>query len=261
MAPSILPDGKRTRTSPSLSARSLGGADTASVAGDYVARKGLVAAGGPRRADADGFWARLAGNTARHLQLVAYALVPATLVAVLLGVAIFKVAWLARAAVYLAGLLQTIPSIALLALLIPLTGIGVLPAVVALFLYALLPILRNTVTALTGIDPTLRRVALAMGLKTTQELRYVFVPLAMPSIVAGVRTAAVISIGTATLAAFIGAGGLGDPIVKGLSLNDTRLILEGAVPAALLAILTEVVFEAIERLLTPGHLRATASAS
>ena len=244
-----------------MNAAALGGADTAAVAADYVARKGLADGAGPRRVDTDGFWTRLSGNTARHLQLVAYALVPATLVAVLLGVAIFKVAWLARAAVYLAGLLQTIPSIALLALLIPLTGIGVLPAVVALFLYALLPILRNTVTALTGIDPTLRRVALAMGLKTTQELRFVFVPLAMPSIVAGVRTAAVICIGTATLAAFIGAGGLGDPIVKGLSLNDTALILEGAVPAALLAIVTELTFEAIERLLTPGHLRASATTS
>ena len=244
-----------------MNAAALGGADTAAVAADYVARKGLGEGAGPSRVDADGLLARLGGNTARHLQLVAYALVPATLVAVLLGVAIFKVAWLARGAVYLAGLLQTIPSIALLALLIPLTGIGVLPAVVALFLYALLPILRNTVTALTGIDPTLRRVALAMGLKPVEELRYVFVPLAMPSIVAGVRTAAVISIGTATLAAFIGAGGLGDPIVKGLSLNDTALILEGAVPAALLAIVTELTFEAIERLLTPGHLRAAATTS
>jgi osmoprotectant transport system permease protein len=162
-------------------------------------------------------------------------------------------AW--TAAIYAAGLLQTIPSIALLALLIPLTGIGMLPAVVALFLYALLPILRNAATALTGIDPVLRRVALAMGLTPWEELRHVFVPLAMPSIVAGIRTAAVIGIGTATLAAFIGAGGLGDPIVKGLALNDTRLILEGAVPAALLAIVTELAFEGLERRLAPGHLR------
>lgn len=198
---------------------------------------------------------RLAKHTAQHLYLVASALLPATLVAVLAALAIFKVAWLSKAAVYAAGLLQTIPSIALLALLIPLTGIGVVPAVVALFLYALLPILRNAVTALTGIDPTLRRVAVAMGLKPRQQLRLVFVPLAMPSIVAGVRTAAVIGIGTATLAAFIGAGGLGDPIVKGLALNDTRLILEGAVPAALLAIVTELLFEALERRLAPGHLR------
>lgn len=239
-----------------MNAAALGGVDTALVAADYVARQGLGDATAPTRVETDGFWHRLARNTGRHLQLVAYALVPATLVAVLLAVAIFKVAWLARAAVYVAGLLQTIPSIALLALLIPLTGIGMIPAVVALFLYALLPILRNAITALTGIDPTLRRVALAMGLKPTEELRHVFVPLAMPSIVAGVRTAAVISIGTATLAAFIGAGGLGDPIVKGLSLNDTRLILEGAIPAALLAVATELAFEASDRLLTPGHLRA-----
>ncbi len=199
---------------------------------------------------------RLAANTGRHLELVALALAPATLLAVLLALAIFKISWLARAAVYIAGLLQTIPSIALLALFIPLTGIGLLPAVVALFLYALLPILRNAVTALAGIDPTLRRVAVAMGLKPFEELRHVFVPLAMPSIIAGVRTAAVIGIGTATLAAFIGAGGLGDPIVKGLALNDARLILEGAVPAALLAIATELVFEALERYLAPGHLRS-----
>ena len=238
-----------------MNAAALAGAETAAVAANYVARRGNGGATVPSQTATDGIWPRLARNTGRHLQLVAYALVPAALVAVLFAVLIFRVAWLAKGAVYLAGLLQTIPSIALLALLIPLTGIGVLPAVVALFLYALLPILRNAVTALTSIEPTLRRVALAIGLKPMEELRHVFVPLAMPSIVAGVRTAAVISIGTATLAAFIGAGGLGDPIVKGLSLNDTRLILEGAIPAALLAILTELVFEGIERRLTPGHLR------
>ena len=231
----------------------------AGVARSYIAAQFAdVAAAAPGHRT-DGLWRRLGTNTARHLQLVVLAVAPATLVAVLLALAIFKLAWLAKGAVYLAGLLQTIPSIALLALLIPLVGIGTLPAVIALFLYALLPILRNAITALTGIDPTLRRVAVAMGLKPLEELRYVFVPLAMPSIVAGVRTAAVIGIGTATLAAFIGAGGLGDPIVTGLSLNDSRLILEGAIPAALLAIATELVFEQVERWLAPGHLRAAAS--
>ena len=205
---------------------------------------------------AEGLAERLTANTLRHLVLVAWALLPATAIAVLLALLIFNFVWLSRVTVYAAGLLQTIPSLALLALLIPLVGIGAVPAVIALFLYALLPILRNAVTALVGIDPTLRRVALAMGLTPAQQLRHVFVPLALPSIVAGVRTAAVISIGTATLAAFIGAGGLGDPIVKGLSLNDTRLILEGAVPAAVLAIVAELVFEQIERWLSPGHLRA-----
>ena len=241
-----------------FNAAALGGENTRSVAARYVAEK--VAAGAalaPETTAADdAMLERLAANTVRHLQLVAWAVAPATLVAVLVAVAIFRLAWLSRAAVYLAGLLQTIPSIALLALLIPLTGIGVLPAIVALFLYALLPVLRNAVTALTGIDPTLRQVALAMGMTPAQQLRHVFVPLAMPSILAGVRTAAVISIGTATLAAFIGAGGLGDPIVTGLALNDAGLILEGAIPAALLAVAAELAFELVERVSSPGHLRA-----
>ena len=242
----------------------LGEETTASAASRYVATKiarssnGTSTAEASRSAAASDWWQRLAANTLRHLQLVALAVLPAVLVAVLLALAFYRVPWLAKTAVYLAGLLQTVPSIALLALLIPLVGIGVVPAVVALFLYALLPILRNATTALGGIDPTLKRVAVAMGLTPWEELRYVLVPLAMPSIVAGVRTAAVIGIGTATLAAFIGAGGLGDPIVKGLALNDTRLILEGAVPAALLAIVTELLFEQLERWLSPGHLRASA---
>ena len=238
-----------------------GGRSTELIAASYLVDKGLLGtnAGADVALPQDSLFARLTKNTGRHLFLVAAAVIPATLVAVCLALAIFKLPWFARGAVYIAGLMQTIPSIALLALLIPFVGIGWLPAVIALFLYALLPILRNAVTALTSIEPTLRRVAVAMGLKPAEELRHVFVPLAMPSIVAGVRTATVICIGTATLAAFIGAGGLGDPIVKGLALNDTRLILEGAIPAALLAILTELVFEQVERWLVPGHLRSNAS--
>ena len=246
-----------------MNAATLRGEETARVARAYLEERNLLGSGAATTgaaASPRGFGDRLAANTVRHLELVALALIPAAAIAVLLALAIFKIEWLSKTAVYGAGLLQTIPSIALLALLIPLTGIGVLPAVVALFLYALLPILRNAVTALTTIDPTLRRVALAMGLGPFEELRHVFVPLAMPSIIAGMRTAAVIGIGTATLAAFIGAGGLGDPIVKGLALNDTRLILEGAVPAALLAIVTELAFEQIERRLSPGHLRRDAAA-
>ena len=141
--------------------------------------------------------------------------------------------------------------------MIPVFGIGVQPAIVALFLYSLLPILRNTITALTTVDPTLRRVALAMGLSKRERLRYIYVPLSLPNILAGIRTAAVISIGTATLAAFIGAGGLGDPIVTGLALNDMSLVLEGAVPAAALALITELLFEGLERLVVPGHLRVS----
>ena len=201
-------------------------------------------------------WRQLGRNTLRHLELTVMALVPATLVGIGLGLLVFRIAWLARSVVYAAGLLQTIPSIALLAFMIPLFGIGVTPAIVALFLYSLLPIVRNTVTALSTIDPVLQRVSLAMGLTRTQRLRHVFVPLAVPSILAGIRTAAVISIGTATLAAFIGAGGLGDPIVTGLALNDHGLILQGALPAALLAIFTEFALEGVERMLSPRHLRA-----
>lgn len=156
---------------------------------------------------------------------------------------------------YFSGLLQTIPSIALLAIMIPLFGIGIFPAIVALFLYALLPILRNTATGIFSVDPIIKKVASGMGLTRWQRLRYVEIPLAMPQIFAGIKTAAVINIGTATLAAFIGAGGLGEFIVTGLALNDTGLILRGAIPAAILAILIEFTFEMIERLYIPKHLK------
>ena len=208
------------------------------------------------RGTSGSIWPSLRHNTGIHLRLTAIALSGAVLVGVSLGIAVYRIRWLAKTTVYVAGLMQTIPSIALLGLMIPLLGIGAVPAITALFLYSLLPILRNTVTALTTMDPVVVRVALAIGLSRVEQLRYVHLPLAMPAIVAGIRTAAVISIGTATLAAFIGAGGLGDPIVTGLALNDPHLILQGAVPAALLAILTELVFEGVERLLVPRHLAA-----
>jgi osmoprotectant transport system permease protein len=147
--------------------------------------------------------------------------------------------------------MQTIPSLALLALMIPLFGIGFVPAIIALFLYSLLPIVRNAITALSTTDPTLVRVSRALGLSPWEQLRYLRLPLATPAIFAGIRTSAVISIGTATLAAFIGAGGLGEPIVVGLSLNDTDMILRGAIPAAILAIAVELAFAAIERKVSP----------
>jgi osmoprotectant transport system permease protein len=199
----------------------------------------------------------LVRNTSRHLTLTAAALLLAGLVGTGLAVAVHQSPRWSGAVLYAAGLLQTIPSIALLALMIPLLGVGVVPAVTALFLYSLLPILRNTITALTTTDPVCREVAQAIGLSRGQQLRYVLLPLAAPHILAGVRTAAVISIGTATLAAFIGAGGLGEPIVTGLALNDTTLILQGAIPAALLAILTELAFSGLERTLIPAHLRVS----
>ena len=226
------------------------GEDFASAARNHLRSIGFDVADGRSNTFDD-----LIRNTGRHLWLTAIALLTATVVGIVLALAVFQVAWISNAVLYVAGLLQTIPSIALLALMIPIFGIGMLPAVMALFLYSLLPIVRNSVTALATVDPVLRRVGKAMGLTRYDEIRYVYVPLAMPAILAGVRTAAVISIGTATLAAFIGAGGLGDPIVTGLALNDTSLILQGAIPAAVLAIATELMFEGIERVLVPRHLK------
>jgi osmoprotectant transport system permease protein len=147
--------------------------------------------------------------------------------------------------------LQTIPSIALLAFMIPLLGIGMAPALVALWLYSLYPILRNTYSGVRDADPAATEAARALGMSPGQVLRHVRLPLAAPSIMAGIRTAAVIDVGTATLAAFIGAGGLGDPIVAGLALTDTRMILSGAIPAALLALVVDAALALAERALRP----------
>ena len=151
------------------------------------------------------------------------------------------------------GLLQTIPSLALLAVLISAMGtIGTAPALLALALYALLPIMRNTVTGLAGVPVGLRDAGTALGMRPGQTLRLVQLPLASPTILAGLRTATTIAIGTATIAAFIGAGGFGERIVTGLALNDRALMLAGALPAALLAVASEAVFEWIERSMRRG---------
>jgi osmoprotectant transport system permease protein len=142
--------------------------------------------------------------------------------------------------------------------MIPLLGVGVVPALAALFLYTIYPILRNTFTGVRGAAPDAVEAARALGMSGRQILWYVRLPLAAPVIMAGVRTAAVIGVGTATLAAFIGAGGLGDPIVSGLALSDVRMILFGAIPAALLAIVIDLMLALIERMVTPAPLRADA---
>jgi osmoprotectant transport system permease protein len=155
----------------------------------------------------------------------------------------------------LAGVLQTIPSLALLAILIPVLGmIGTVPALVALFVYALLPIVRNTCTGILQVPPGLRTAALALGLTGRQRLLHVDLPLALPVILAGVKTAAVLSVGTATIAAFIGAGGFGERITIGLALNDNTMLLAGAIPAAVLALLTQAAFELLEKMLGPRRL-------
>jgi osmoprotectant transport system permease protein len=224
----------------------------AEVAQQFLREEGLLRGQGPALLGSR--WGTLLSRTATHIELTLIALVAGMAVAIPGGILIYRLRAISKPVVYLAGLLQTIPSIALLAFMIPFFGIGVKPAIVALFLYALLPILRNTAAALFSIDPVLKRVSVGMGLTAWQRLRHVELPLAAPTILAGIKTAAVINIGTATLAAFIGAGGLGEPIVTGLALNDTGLILEGAVPAALLAVATEWGFEGLEKLLIPKHL-------
>lgn len=223
------------------------------VAHSFLMRKNLVEEN-TLRTDPS-MWREIADKTWTHLGITAISLGLAILVAVPLGILLFIFSGISRPVLYFVGLLQTIPSIALLALMIPLLGIGRVPAITALFLYALLPILRNTTTGLTSVDPILRKVAKGMGMTTIQQLRFVELPLAMPAILAGIRTAAVITIGTATLAAFIGAGGLGEFIVTGLALNNTQLILQGAIPAAVLAVVVEFLFELLEKALIPKHLR------
>jgi osmoprotectant transport system substrate-binding protein/osmoprotectant transport system permease protein len=191
--------------------------------------------------------------TLRHLLLVGVSLAGAIAVALPLGLALERGRGVAETVIRSVGVLQTLPSIALLAFMIPLLGIGVVPALVALFLYSLYPILRNTYTGVRDAAPEAVGAAWALGMTPGQVLRYVRLPLAAPVIMAGIRTAAVINVGTATLAAFIGAGGLGDPIAAGLALSDTRMILSGALPAALLALLVDAVLGASERLVTPGR--------
>lgn len=225
----------------------------ADVASEFLRSKNLVK---EKRENASASMiGEILSKTLTHLKITFIALILAILLALPLGILIYSFSSISRPVLYFTGLLQTVPSIALLALMIPLFGIGVVPAIVALFLYALLPILRNTAIGLFSIDPLLKKVATGIGLNRWQRLKYVEIPLAMPTVLAGIRTAAVINIGTATLAAFIGAGGLGEFIVTGLALNNTSMILEGAIPAAVLAILVEFLFELIEKLFIPKHLQ------
>ena len=193
-------------------------------------------------------------QTLRHLLLVVLSLGGGILVAVPLGLWLERVRRSAEGAIRAVGLLQTVPSIALLAFMIPILGIGVGPAVVALFLYSLYPIVRNTYSGVRDVDPVAVDAARALGMTDAQVLTRVRLPLAAPVIMAGIRTAAVIDVGTATLAAFIGAGGLGDPIVAGLALSDTHMILSGAIPAALLALVVDGTLSMAEGVVRPRGL-------
>lgn len=175
-----------------------------------------------------------------HIQISFIALLIAALIGVPLGILLTKTKKLSEIVMNIAAILQTIPSLALLGLMIPLFGIGKVPAVIALVVYALLPILRNTYTGIAEVDSSLVEAAKGIGMKPGRRLTKVELPIAMPVIMAGIRTAMVLIIGTATLAALIGAGGLGDLILLGIDRNDSSLILIGAIPAALLAILFDL---------------------
>jgi osmoprotectant transport system permease protein len=220
-------------------------------------------AGGARPAPAGGgFLAKLFGPdlprlTGQHLMLALVSLLAAIAIGVPLGIWAARSAAAAQPILAAVGTIQTVPSLALLAFLIPVLGmIGTLPALIALFLYSLLPIVRNTSSGLQDIPTHLRESALALGLPAGVRLRRVELPLASRSILAGVKTAAIINVGTATIAAFIGAGGYGERIVTGLALNDHAVLLAGAVPAAALALLMHGLFELLDRWLVPAGLRA-----
>jgi len=204
---------------------------------------------------------QLAGKIGRwtwqHLQLVGASLFLAIIVGIPLGIRASRPGPVSDFILSTTGVIQTIPSLALLALLVPLPffGIGPVTAIFALFLYSLLPIVRNTATGLQDIATPVRESAAALGLEPQAQLWKVFLPLASRTILAGVKTSAIINVGTATLAALIGVGGLGEPIISGLNLNDYRTILEGAIPAAVLALLVQFFFDGLERVFIPKGLR------
>jgi osmoprotectant transport system permease protein len=200
---------------------------------------------------------KLARWTGRHLELAGFSLLLSVLVGIPLGIFASRGGAIGHVILGFAGIVQTIPSLALLALLVPLPffGISVRTAITALFLYGLLPIVRNTATGLQDIPRALRESAIALGLSSAARLWQIHLPMASRSILAGIKTSAVINVGTATLAALIGAGGLGEPILSGLNLNDHATILEGAIPAAVLALLVQSLFDLLDRVLIPKGLR------
>jgi osmoprotectant transport system permease protein len=195
-------------------------------------------------------WREIARATGEHLAIVAVAVLVATAIGVPLGIACVRKGRWGRVVLRVVDVIQTIPSLALFGFLIPLPligGIGVRTAIVALILYSLLPIVRNTVTGIEGVDPLIREAAMVMGMTDRQRLLGVELPLALPSIFAGLRIATVIAIGVATIGAAVGGGGLGTLIFRGVAMVDSTRILGGAVPAALLALLADLGFGALER--------------
>lgn len=229
------------------------GENEADLAAEVVSRvTGAEVEGG---SDGAGVAARIWQRTLEHLALVGIALGAAIAIAIPLGIAAARLPRFGNAILGFVGILQTIPSLALFVILIPLLGIGFVPTIAALFVYSLLPIVRNTHAGLAGIPASLLDSADALGLSRSARLRRIELPLAAPTIMAGIKTAAVIAVGLATLGAIIGAGGYGQPILTGIRLASTPLILEGAIPAAVLALVMQGLFDLAERWVTPRGLK------
>ena len=223
----------------------------AQVAADFLRSRLGIGVQVHHRSLAQRLWQR----TGEHLLLVGVSLLAALLVAVPTGILAARKPRLGQVLLGGVGIVQTIPALALLVLMIPFLGIGVPSAIAALFLYSLLPIVRNTYTGLCDISLPIRESAEALGLPSGARLRQIELPLAARSILAGIKTAAVINVGFATLGALIAAGGYGQPILTGIRLDDIGLILEGAIPAAVLALFMQGLFELVERAVVPRGLR------
>lgn len=211
-------------------------------------------------------WQLLANRTVEHIALVAVAVGIATLTGVPIGIAITQNDRAAKTVLYIASIIVTIPSIALFGIMIPLLsvfghGIGYVPAVIAVLLYSQLPIIRNTYTAINNVNPALREAARGVGMGSGQRLRMVEIPLAVPVIMAGVRTAVVLNIGVMAIAAYIGAGGLGTFISRGISQSDPRQLIVGAVAVSLLAIFVDYSLLALQKRLTPKGMERDATAT
>ncbi|MGO1078993.1 ABC transporter permease [Inquilinus sp. CA228] len=201
----------------------------------------------------------IAARALEHVSIVAVAVSIAIVTAVPIGIAITQSRRAADVVLYLASMMITVPSVALFGLMIPLLspighGIGTVPAVIAIILYSQLPIIRNTYTAIVDVDPALREAGIGMGMSAAQRLRQVEIPLAIPVIMAGIRTAAVMNIGVTAIAAYIGAGGLGTFIARGISQSDPRQLITGAVAVSLLAIAVDLLLALVQRRLTSKGL-------
>jgi osmoprotectant transport system permease protein len=252
-------------------AAELEGKDFASIASAFVAQRSgtatTIAKPAATKPTTDSFWRRLFGPdfgrlTLEHIGLVFVSLAASVLIGIPLGVLAAKRPATQGLIIGATGVVQTIPSLALLAVLIPLTGrIGIVPAFIALALYALLPIVRNTHAALVQVPRAMKEAARSLGMEDGTILHKIELPLAARTIMAGIKTSAVINVGTATIAAFIGAGGYGERIVTGLALNDHAMLLAGAIPAAVLALIIEGAFRAGEHWVVPRGLRYAAGAS